>query len=120
LSTSDTPALPSVDLAGLTLSSATWNELKFFVESTEQCEDREGSEAISFQLERCVSEWLALQGASIRMREADAAYVAQQEAEGEAVREKTQRRVRKARRAQRELPANVARIDTSWEFRSEG
>jgi hypothetical protein len=112
---SDTSTCPPVDLAGLTLPLETWDELKFFFASTRECDDL----TLSDLLERGIREWLALQGAAIRMREEDDPFVARKRAEDKAERAKRQRRVKKAKQALKGLPENVARIDTAWGFRSE-
>jgi hypothetical protein len=105
------------DLAGLTLSDETFEELRFFISATSVADGREGAEALSNTLDRCVREWLALQGAAIRMRDEDERYVADWNARDEADTKRTQRRITRAKNAAARQGSNVARIDAAWGFK---
>jgi hypothetical protein len=104
------PPRQAIDLAGLKIRLKAYGELTFFFNIAN------GFESLSYVAERAFREWLAQHGAAIRMNQIDAQFIADHGAEGDVMTVEIERRVRKAKREARTLPANVARIDSSFGF----
>jgi hypothetical protein len=100
----------TIDLAGLKISLKTYGELTFFFDIAN------GFESLSDVADRAFREWLAQQGAAIRMNQIDVQFMADHRTEGDVMTVEMERRVPKAKREARTLPANVARIDSSFGF----
>lgn len=112
-------SLPPVDLAGLNLPMEDWMALKCFYEATDLDELLGKNYTMADLLGLMIRGWTGMQGAAIRMQAAERAYVAEWKTREKVQHATVQRRVRKAKRAARKLPANVAPIDASWKFRAE-
>ena len=104
------PPSQAIDLAGLKISLKTYGELTFFFDIAN------GFESLSDVAERAFREWLAQQGAAIRMNQIDVQFIADHGAECDVMAVEIERRVRKAKREVRTLPANVACINSSSGF----
>lgn len=100
----------SIDLAGLKISPEAFGELTLFYNTAS------GFETLSEVVDRAVRDWLAQQGAAIRMKQIDMQFIADVNAEEDARAAGIERRVKKAKRASRGLPANVVRIDACIDF----
>jgi hypothetical protein len=101
----------TIDLAGLKVSLKTFGELTFFFNIAN------GFESLSEVAERALSEWLAQQGAAIRMNQIDIQFMADHRDEGDLEAARIERRVKKAKRESKTFPINVARIDSALSFR---
>lgn len=109
-------SLPPVDLAGLNLPMEAWTTLKCFYEMT-NLEDELGKDyTMGDLLGLMIRNWSGLQGAAVRMQQAERDFVAEWNANDKAQRDRERRRIRKAKRAARSLPANVSPIDSSAKF----
>ena len=112
-------SFPPVDLAGLNLPMEAWTALKCFYEMT----DLEGQLGKDYTmgdlLGLMIRNWTGMQGAALRMQQAERDFVAEWNANEKAKRDRVRRRIRKAKRAARSLPANVSPIDVSAKFRPE-
>lgn len=100
----------SIDLAGLKISPEAFGELTLFYNTAD------GFETLSEVVDRAVRNWLAQQGAAIRMKQIDMQFMADASAEEDARSAGIERRVKKAKRESRSLPANVVRIDACIDF----
>jgi hypothetical protein len=109
-------SFPPVDLAGLTLAMEDWMALKCFYEMTDLKDVLGEGYTMSDLLGLVIRGWTGMQGAAIRMKEAERAFVADWKQEDKVKEAKTRRRVRKAKKQAQELPTNVTRIDASWEY----
>jgi hypothetical protein len=103
----------TIDLAGLRISLKTYGELNLFFNIAD------GFESLSDVAERAFGEWLAQQGAAIRMHQIDVQFFADHCAVDDVRTDEINMRVRKGGRKARALPSNLTCINASPGFRTE-
>jgi hypothetical protein len=100
----------TIDLVGLKVSLKTFGELAFFFNTAD------GFESLSEVADLAFREWLAQQGAAIRMHQIDVQFVADHRQEDDEKHTKSRHRAQRSKRGGPNVSPNVIPINTSLNF----